>query len=224
MPRKRRHPAQVMEFGEMVEGEEYAFVCQGKPPEDCCNVFDIELMGGDGLYSTRVRVAAVLTDTLRTVQERGFRSAKHIFCCDCAPRCDCRPPFEWLYDHSMKRYVSPPFEENEIIVHMDGWTPEYEWDLAHCRPAPTLPVNATLWGDGLYNCDEQAAFFETCVSGSTYVNIIVPFNDWKADPRIHVLDWVNPDDVVEPLRRTPATGSLAATERKRDDIFRRIFS
>jgi len=27
--------------------------------------------------------------------------------------------------------------------------------------------------------------------------LIVPFADWDADPRVHVIDWINPDDVCE---------------------------
>lgn len=185
---KRRHPAQAMGFGELVAGEEYAFVVQeddGEPPMDF-------FMEDEDIRA--FRVVAVLTDTARATREQN--------------RDD-------LNDNSLEKYAPRSGDKYEITVHMDGWL----LDEDDTDEEPTI----TLWVNGCWKEDQSTIGFFITGNVCEGHTLIVPFGEWEADPRFHVLDWVNPDDVVKPLRAA-TMGSLAAAEKRRDAIFRRMFS
>ncbi len=57
-------------------------------------------------------------------------------------------------------------------------------------------VVLSLWTpDGTY-VDTFSDFFGDSMAPWIH-QFIVPLGDWDADPRVHVIDWINPDDVCE---------------------------
>lgn len=202
---KRRHPMQMIDAAELVAGDVYAFViCY----ED----------GADDLSLYEQHCLAVVADTEQLLKKRGYRRGPAGWD-DEAYRLggllDAKSAFDATraIQPAMKR-TSNPEGITVFTAHLDGWAPD--------RPNGSGPSivewNDRYDGECVYQFDDFSA--DTTVSHS----IAVPVAAWLTDPRVHVLDWVNPDDVVKPLMRTAdALGNDAAANKRTNDNLRRIF-
>ena len=197
---KRRHPMQILDAAELVAGEVYALVLAYSDSRT-------------NLYEQRC--LAVVADTERLLLERGrWRGVQG----------DDEYTLDDLMDaesainatETVQTVMGPTRLTDRIdsfTVHLDGWTP-------YKRRTRTILVDWCGWRRQ-YEADTAYAFNKNDPEQHT---VIVPVTAWMADPHIHVLDWVNPDDVVEPLMPiAPALGDDAAADKRRDDNLRRIF-
>ena len=194
---KRRHPMQIMEAAELVVGDVYAFVA--------CHD------GHTDLYEQHC--IAVVTDTGRLLASRGRWRGQA--CSD-----DAYILGDLLDVQSVFSAAAVPqaiiVADDDIIpftVHLDGWVPDGS------KKSESMIVD---WIDDEDFCNEHYSFDQGATREGHF--IIVPVADWISDPRVHVLDWVNPDDIVKPPMRTVgALGSEAAASKRTNDNLQRIF-
>ncbi len=81
-------------------------------------------------------------------------------------------------------------KDQVVTVHMDGWT-------KHLKKPLSEPISI-YWDDG-YEIGYDS--LNSWVGPEEYLededcSIVVPSRHWNNDPVIHVLDWINPDCVV----------------------------
>ena len=193
---KRRHPMQVMDAAKLVVGDVYVVVICYKDDDD--------------LHLYEERCLAVVANTEQLLMNRGrWRGPAHG--CneyELDDLLDAKPAFIDTMDlqPAMKKSITP------FTVHLDGWVP----DEPPSQSAPMIVDWTNL--NGTISCE---CVWEFSHDGTCSHTIIVPVAAWLSDPRIHVLDWVNPDDVVVPLGTI--LGSEKAARKKTDDNLRRIF-
>ena len=192
---KRRHPMQIMDAAELVAGDVYAFVVCYKDDADDLDLYE-------------QRCLAVVADTEQLLKKRGCwrgpADCDEVYGLD--DLLDAKPAF------NTTGAIQPTMKGLTVFtVHLDGWVPDEPKG-----PGPLIvDWNSRYDVECVYQFDDDTAESH---------NIVVPVAAWLADPRIHVLDWVNPDDVVKPLARTAAAfGNDAMADKRMDDNLRRIF-
>ena len=105
-----------------------------------------------------------------------------------------------------------------LTAHLDGWF-SFHRGLSPCEPSLVYwepSGHRSGWDDipTFLGEDEEHDGKMHC--------IVVPSAEWDADPRVHVVDWVNPDDVVR--RAAPSVcwaDEEARLRAKRDEAMRR---
>jgi len=119
-----------------------------------------------------------------------------------------------------------------LTVHKDGWfgraVADYPPPPGDLLDAPTLCYwNARGEWQGW---DHMASYLgeprPDCGDKGDMHCIMVPEAAWLADPRIHVVDWINPDDTVVRAGGRPSgdlSDPLAGARRRTDDNLRRFF-
>lgn len=106
------------------------------------------------------------------------------------------PPFIHFYvfggiiegdSSTYKRSITTP---PTVTVHLDGKTSRN----AYILQSPTL----MYWREPDTNWDCLATFLGPQESDLLNLcSIVVPEQRWNDDPKIHVLDWENPNDIIE---------------------------
>lgn len=191
---------QIIDAAELVAGDVYAFVI-------CCNEYT-------DLYEQRC--LAVVTDTERLLRKRG-RWHGQAGCDDdeytLDDLLDAKSAIDATMDTqtTMKNAKTADDDVIPFTVHLDGWVP------SESKKSESMIVD---WDDD-NNCFEDYPFDKGAIKGGHF--IVVPVAAWLSDPRVHVLDWVNPDDMVKPLMRIATLGSETASSKRTDDNLRRIF-
>ena len=197
---KRRHPMQIMDAAKLVSGDVYAVaMCYRGDNSDTLDLYE-------------QRCLAVVSDTEHLLKKRGrWRGPA---CCDEEYALNDLLDAQQAFDTTLA--ISPTIKHDNanstltpFTVHLDGWKPD--------EPKSSIPVILD-WelSDGEIECDWD--FDQDCESEHT---VVVPVAAWLSDPRIHVMDWVNPDDAVTPLGTI--LSSEEAARKKTDDNLRRIF-
>jgi len=102
-----------------------------------------------------------------------------------------------------------------VSVHMDGWVSSSSTPLSE----PTL----VYWDpDGRREDYDPAWCFLGERELGTITCLVVPSAEWAADRRVHVVDWVNPDDTVARSASAAAwTTEEARLKARRDRAMRR---
>jgi hypothetical protein len=139
MPRKVRHPYQILEASELVKDEEYVFVSIS---DGGGNWVETHLFGG------------------------AFKDSGDIVK---------NPP----------RIASPPI----MTIHLDGKHPDFK---NKDEPIFVYWKKFTGW-------DWMSTYLGDTNTTNPLIDnhAIIPKKHWDNDPKLHVLDWENPDDVVE---------------------------
>jgi len=114
--------------------------------------------------------------------------------------------------------IPPGSHPGFVTVHMDGWfrfgsdpIPDDEPTLVYWDPAGLR----TGWDD------MESYLGETERPDAAMHCVAVPSAEWALDPRVHVVDWINPDDTV--ARAAPHwAGEEARLRGKRDRALRRL--
>lgn len=185
--RKVRHPHQVADVSEMIPGHSYAFVT-------------ITSRVLDRLWAGRYVFGGAFSDYLAAICLRGHnpRLARRLEVYRAAtargprPRLARRLEVGMLTDFTGDTDVASGIPPADIVtIHTDGIRNPNDLDS-------TIDATTIMYwrADGTSSWD----LLETFLSGGPTTRrhcLIVPEPEWDADPHVHVLDWVNPDDVVE---------------------------
>ncbi len=127
------------------------------------------------------------------------------------------------YDLNLDKIGSIAFidsvDDNIFTVHMDGWTQ---------RLKPLFGGPITTYWNGNQECgyDSLKSWVgkEECPEDDD-CSLIVPSRHWNNDPKIHVLDWINPDETVQraiECQTQIPTNWEDSAKKKQDEIWKHM--
>lgn len=98
--------------------------------------------------------------------------------------------FDGVIEGDSSDYKRSITTTNAVTIHLDGQTPRSN---IIDRGSPTL----IFWTERGADWDFLRTYLGKHSAGDASHCIVVPEQRWKDDPKIYVLDWENPDDIIE---------------------------
>jgi len=110
--------------------------------------------------------------------------------------------------------------KNILTVHMDGW-----YSIGNKSSSMGVETIQYWRKDRVSGYDILSTFFVK-EDQNDWCYLVLPTKKWNDDPKIHVLDWINPNDIIERLSVCQTTIPLdweQAAKKKQNELWAKMF-